>query len=433
MMSNKNKPLEAVLLGAGGRGIYTHGAYAKEHPDQLKFVAVAELQEDRRKKFAEIHGIPESRQFASYQELFDAEKLAPMCFNTTMDLQHLDSSLMAINKGYDLFLEKPIDVTPQGVLKIFNAAVQNKCIVQICHPLRYTPFYSKIKDLIDSKAIGKVLSIIMEENVCYWHFAHSFVRGNWGVVSKSGPVILTKTCHDMDLAVWLSDSEPKSIMSMGFQLMFVKANQPEGATKRCTDGCPHVGKCPFDAISMYLTDNVEWPVSAIALDTSLEARRKALETGPYGRCAFDCDNTALDEQNVLVEFENGIQFIFGMHANTMNPTRTIRVLGTEGEIDGTLETDDINLYRFNPGFNYNVASTKVHEDEKIIESDGHHGGDSGAINQFIDLVRTRNYDKAWASLKIATDSHLLSFASEESRKQKQTVVMSEYLKTVKVN
>ena len=49
----------------------------------------------------------------------------------------------------------------------------------VCHVLRYTAFYNTLKSILDSGRIGEVVSVCANENVGYWHQAHSFVRGNW--------------------------------------------------------------------------------------------------------------------------------------------------------------------------------------------------------------------------------------------------------------
>jgi predicted dehydrogenase len=45
--------------------------------------------------------------------------------------------------------------------------------------MRYFPPCVKIRDIIQRGDIGDVMTINHTENVGYWHFAHSFVRGNW--------------------------------------------------------------------------------------------------------------------------------------------------------------------------------------------------------------------------------------------------------------
>ena len=46
------QPIQAVLIGAGQRGMNAYGPYALQHPDQIQFVAVAEPDPQRRSQFA---------------------------------------------------------------------------------------------------------------------------------------------------------------------------------------------------------------------------------------------------------------------------------------------------------------------------------------------------------------------------------------------
>jgi predicted dehydrogenase len=418
------KAIEAVLMGAGGRGRHTVGAYAARHPEQVRFVAVAELDEGRRMAFAEKHRIPKENCFASYEEMLARPQLAPLCFNTTMDKQHRPSAVAALEKGYHLFLEKPMADTPEGCLQIAQVARKHRRMVQICHPLRYTPFYRQVKSALESGVIGKIISISHYENVAYWHFAHSFVRGNWGRVETSGPLILTKCCHDMDLVTWLADSKVKSVSSAGTLYWFREENAPEGAPARCLEGCPVEDTCPFYAPKAYLTEYTDWPVSAISLDTSLEARRKALETGPYGRCVFRCDNTAVDHQVVCAQFENDISMDFAVRGNTFHPFRTLRIIGTEGELNGHLERSEFSILRFAQGI-WVDQKPDLRQVAKSQEG-GHSGGDPSVIANFLRCYRENDTESIEHSLEIAVEGHLLAFAAEEARQSEQTVNMNWY-------
>ncbi len=407
------KPVEAVLLGAGQRGRESFGAFAQRHPHLLKFVAVAEPDEGRRRAFAEEHGIPAERQFASWEELLARPQLAALCVNTTMDRTHLPSSLAALEAGYHLLLEKPMAHTPEGCLAIVEAARRRRRIVQICHPMRYSAFYAKAKELLDAGCVGLPCVYLMTENVAYWHFAHSFVRGNWRRHDASGPLILTKTCHDMDLAVWLAGSEPRRVASMGELRFFRPENAPPGAPERCLDGCPAEATCPFYAPTAYLGSLTEWPVSVISLDKSYESRRRALETGPYGRCVFRCDNDVVDHQIVTVEFASGALLNFTVSACTSYCYRSLRVVGGEGELNGHFEREELRVERFIQGF-YPRVPTETH---RVAAGEGAHGGgDWRVMRNCVRLVREENFAEADRSLAIALDGHLLAFAAEQARR-----------------
>ena len=109
-----SEPVEAVLVGAGNRGYEAYGPYALEHPEQIRFTCVVEMHEGRRKRFAEAHGIPPERQFASWQDLYARGRIAEALVNCTLDRMHLESTLAALELGYDVLLEKPMANTLQG-------------------------------------------------------------------------------------------------------------------------------------------------------------------------------------------------------------------------------------------------------------------------------------------------------------------------------
>jgi len=416
-------PIQAVLVGAGSRGRDTAGGFALRHPDKLKFVAVAEPDDERRTTFARLHSLPDQNCFSSYEALFDRPPLAPVCFNLTMDRTHLESSVMALEKGYHLFLEKPMAHTAEACFAIREAARKHKRMVQICHPLRYTPFYNKVRELIDSGIIGDLTSVSMSENVGYWHYAHSYVRGNWRRKDTSGPLILTKTCHDMDLISWFVGSPARRVSSFGTQSLFTRKNKPEGAPKRCTDGCPAENTCPFFAPAFYLPLPNEWPANVICLDPSPEARMNALRTGPYGRCVFQSDNNVPDHQVVAAEFENGVTLDFIVRGNTLGCFRTIRLSGTKGELNGHFEKNEISVRQF---------GQKMGLDELILVFTpasffgGHGGGDTGVISHFLEQLAKNDRAALKHSLDIATEGHLLAFAAEEARVAQSVIEMKDF-------
>ncbi|MDD3958226.1 MAG: Gfo/Idh/MocA family oxidoreductase, partial [Candidatus Izemoplasmatales bacterium] len=102
--------IEAVLIGAGARGIGVYGAYALNHPHDIKFVSVAEPDPMRRAYFSMQHDIPPNRQFSGYDELLDLGRIADCCFICTQDHMHVEPAMMAMAIGYHIFLEKPMAV-----------------------------------------------------------------------------------------------------------------------------------------------------------------------------------------------------------------------------------------------------------------------------------------------------------------------------------
>ena len=414
------KQVTAVLLGAGIRGMDSYAPYALEHPDELKFVAVAEPDAERREEFRERYSVPKEYCFETWEEVFERPKFADSCFICTQDKMHFEPSMKALEMGYHVLLEKPMSTEADECIKMGEASKKYNRAFVICHVLRYTPFFSTMKKLLDEGAIGRIMSITHNENVGYWHQAHSFVRGHYRNSIGLSPMILAKSCHDMDILLWLAGKDCTKLASFGSLAHFRSECAPAGAPLRCTDGCPHSSTCPYYAPALYLTDDLSWPTSAVSNNLDYEHRLKALKEGNYGRCVYHCDNNVVDHQVVSLQFEDDITSAFTMCAFTNDVSRTIKIMGTEGEIRGAMEKNVIEVQRFG-------------SDEKRLitfkpSKVGHGGGDLGIIKEFVEVVRSDGAIKGKASADVSVQGSLMSFAAEEARITNTVIDMKEFYK-----
>ena len=280
------KKVTSIVIGAGLRGGHVYSQYALDHPDEFQVVAVAEPDKERRESFAKRHNIPEELCFESYEELLGKEKLADCAMICTMDRMHYEPTIMALKKGYHVLCEKPMSPDKKEIIEMGEMAKKYDRILSVCHVLRYSPFFSKLKELLEEGKIGRLMTIQHMEEVGYWHQAHSFVRGNWRNAEESSPMILQKCCHDMDIMLWLADSKCESLSSFGELSYFTEENAPEGAPAYCLDGCPHRDECAFYAPRFYLENLDGYLVRAVTDQTDPEHVLEALKKGPYGMSIF---------------------------------------------------------------------------------------------------------------------------------------------------
>lgn len=413
------KPVKVALIGAGLRGI-NYLDYAIHQPHELQVVAVAEPVAERRSAFRARHGIPEDMCFESADALLAAPKLADAVLICTQDRQHYEPTMQALAAGYHVLLEKPMSPDPGECIRMAEQAERADRVLSICHVLRYTPFFSTIKELLDRGAIGRLMSIQHNENVGYWHQAHSFVRGNWRRQDESSPMILAKSCHDLDILAWLADSECVRVSSFGSLTHFTAAEAPAGAPLRCLDGCPVADECLYYAPRQYLTNDTDWPTSAISDDPGYEARYRALQEGPYGRCVYHCDNDVVDHQVVNMEFANAVTVAFTMSAFTRDVSRTLKLMGTKGEIRGAMEKNEIEIVHFGSGKVETISFGGV--DGHV----GHGGGDMRLVKDFLRLVRADGQGDSLTSAQRSVQSHLIAFASEQSRVDGQVVSLRQF-------
>ena len=417
------KTVTAILLGAGGRGMNSYGPYALDYPNELRFAAVAEPNSGRREKFAGLQGINGANCFESWEPLLEKPRFADAAVICTQDRMHFKPAIAALEKGYHVLLEKPMSNDPDECIRMGEYAASHRRIFSICHELRYTSFFSTLKDLLEDGRIGRLISIQHNENVASWHQAHSFVRGNWRNSLESSPMILAKSCHDMDILLWLADADCTYISSFGSLTHFKEENAPEGAPLRCLDGCPAENGCPYYAPKVYIGTDIDWLPSVLSNDTSTEGIIKALKEGPYGRCVYHCDNNVVDHQVVNMEFANEITASFTMCAFTKDCSRTIKLMGSKGEIRGHMEKNEIEMMDFASG-----SREVIHLEESKY---GHGGGDYGIMHDFVRMVRDSEAAKGLTSADISVQSHMMAFAAEKSRLEKRVINLKEYMSELK--
>lgn len=401
------KKLTAVLLGAGDRGAYAYGPYSLDHPNEIEFVAVADPDKVRRDYFAEKHHIESHQRFEDWREVLSRSKMADVMVICMQDQLHYEPAIAALNKGYHVLLKKPMSPTREECVEMTKAAEQNHRLLTICHVMRYSPFWSAIKDCIARGDIGKVISIQLNENIGHLHMAHSYVRGNWRNSDLASPMILQKSCHDMDIISWLIDSDCKSINSYGSLSLFKEDNAPKGSTEYCLDGCEVADQCPYYAPDFYLSDS-NW-ARKVTNDVSREGIIEALKDGPYGKCVYRSDNNVVDHQVVNMEFEGGETAVFSMCGLTHDNTRVVQINGTKGEISGKWMTNQFTVSDFVTG---NQKQVTVN-----VSNSGHGGSDSELIRHFVRQVH--NFEKSQTpsltSARESLKSHLMAFAAEDSR------------------
>jgi predicted dehydrogenase len=372
----------------------------------LSIAAVAEPDEAKRERVRALHNIAPEYAFLSWEQVFDRLPPVDAVIIATQDKMHRGPVIRAMERDLHILCEKPIVPTLEECRAIEGKAASFTKIFMVAHVLKYTAFFSKIKEILEAGGIGKLIGIDLIEFTGHIHYSHSFCRGAWRNRAESSPMILAKSCHDMDMLRWLAGSPCESLSSYGGLNFFKAENAPPGAPRRCLEGCPAMTECPYYAPKIYLGNNIGWPVHVISTDLSLEGRTRALETGPYGRCVFYCDNDVVDHQILSAQFANGVTATFTMSGFTRDIHRGITLFGTGGEITGDMEENIIRVRDFSSG---NIDTISLAQ-----PAGGHSGGDFNFISDFVRMVR----DQSGAGKNLiggSFESHYMALAAEESR------------------
>jgi len=200
MEKTNNSPLQLAVIGAGARGSYAYAPHALKYPCQVQISAVAEPNEYRRKKFAEMYNIDEENQFESWEPLLENHKCDGVII-TNHDAGHFGPLVKSMELGLSILMEKPVTNNRDEARELLKKIESYNKPFLICHVLRYTPFFMALKNILDENTIGELISIQHNENVGHFHQAHSFVRGHWSNSEESSPMILAKCCHDIHLVL----------------------------------------------------------------------------------------------------------------------------------------------------------------------------------------------------------------------------------------
>jgi predicted dehydrogenase len=400
-------PVALLVVGAGQRG----RAYARHavRSGAGRVVAVAEPDPGRRDRFAREFGLPADRVFDSWAELHGRERLADAAIVATQDRDHEEPAVLLAGQGYHLMLEKPMAPMAGPAARIAEAVQRAGILFAVCHVLRYTAYTDVVKGVLDSGRIGRVVSIQHLEPVGWWHHAHSFVRGPWRDTASSSPMLLAKSCHDIDWLLYLAGQPARRVSSFGGLSHFRPAEKPAGAAEVCLD-CPVEPDCPYSAKRLYfarLADDPDgWPLSVVTPVATEEALVAALRSGPYGRCVYNGDNDVVDHQVVTMELADGATVSFTMTAFTPYEQRKTRIFGTHGYLEGD-------------GARLRVVDFRTGAEElvEVAESTSadHSGGDRALVDAFLAAVATGDAGLIRSDAATSLAGHRVVWAAEQAR------------------
>jgi predicted dehydrogenase len=409
-MLHSVKPLRVAVIGAGVRGTsLARKLFSSEY--RAVVTAVAEPDSEKRRSFVQEFKLPEEAAYHGWEDLTSKCDECDAVIIATLDNQHAEPALASLRRGWHILLEKPIADTFADCEKIVQTQKEMKKVVAVCHTLRFMDGFRKVKDLVESNKIGRLVHIDHMEAIGNIRFAHNYVRGRWARENDNTFLLLHKCSHDIDYLIWLFGDACLRVSSFGSLKYFKPEHAPERSALRCTNGCGIVDTCLYSALRMYVNSPLNgWPARDICTIHTRDEHLHAIETGPYGKCVWHADNDVVDHQVVVMEFEGGATATCTLTGYSATNGRRTRLQGTHGEMlfdeaDGT-----ITIKRFNGN------------DEEIFRTDqpiSYHPEDQDIVDDWLSSVLFSTSVVVDATEALRT--HAVVFAAEISRKERRTV------------
>ena len=411
-----------AIVGAGSRGA-NYARLAVESGAAV-IVAVADPDLEHRTRFAADHGLDESAVFVDWEDLAALPRCADAVVIATPDRLHAAPAVAFAEAGYHLLLEKPLAPTEADSLRIVEAAEANDVTLMVCHVMRYSEYSRSLKAVLDSGRIGTIVSVEHLEPIGWWHFAHSYVRGNWAREADSSSMLMAKSSHDLDWLSFIVGQPVARVSSFGSLSHFTPANKPAVAADRCLD-CPLINSCAYSAPTIYdrfLGDPVgeRWPLSVVTNTVTADGLAEALREGPYGECVYNGQNDVVDHQVVNLEFADGATASFTAVAFAELDFRKTRIFGTRGSIDGDGRSFEVHDFVTNTRETITAGAAGG-----ASAADGHGGADNELLTTFLEAIRTGDRGLVMSGARASLRSHQLVWAAELARKSGTVVSIDE--------
>jgi len=414
-LNNFDRPLTAITLGAGNRGTL-YGDYAALYPQDLKIVGVAEPIVERNDLHAKTHNIKDENRFVTWEHVLQRPKFADMVVISMPDDLHHEPCIQAMRLGYDVLLEKPMAQSEAECREILKVQQETGRVVGIAHVLRYAPYFIDMRNIVQSGKLGRIVNMQHMEPIEWRHMMHSYVRGNWHDSTLTTPIILAKSCHDLDIMRWIIDEPCDKIAGFGDLSFYKRENAPDGSGDRCLDCAVEEG-CAYSAKKMYLRDQERiyaiMPVVPYDEPEKLnELILHSLKTTNYGRCAFKMENDQPEHLACAMEFRSGATATFNMDGFTSYHGRRTRLMGTKGDLVGDMDTFTYTDYMTRKAFTWDISVSDV----KGYEDSGHGGGDYRFLSDLLSAVYHKDEGLLTSTVTASVESHVMGFRIEKSRK-----------------
>lgn len=399
-----------AIVGTGDRGVSMWGRpLVQKYSDMLEFVGLCDINPERVAVAREMIGV-NCPTFTSFDQMCNQAK-PELLMVTTVDGFHSEYIGKGLDRGLDVMTEKPMVIDEKQCRAVLDAEKRNQRKIVVTFNYRYSPKHQKIKEVLMSGAIGRVISVDFSWYLDVTHGADYFRRWH-RLKAKGGSLWVHKASHHFDLINWWLDADPVEVSAQGGLEVYGKKGPFRHTHCR---PCPHKSQCRF------------------YYDITKNPNRMKLYVGPedvdgYHRdgCVFREDVDIYDSMSAVVKYSNGTNMSYSL--NAFMPFEGYR-LAFNGE-KGRLEIRDYERQPWPVEVETEIYLTKSFGKREQITLPKVEGGHGGGDTRLQDLIFRKADAPAHMRLpdsRAGAMSCLTGIAARRSIEQKRTVKINELI------
>jgi predicted dehydrogenase len=355
-----------AIIGTGDRGSSMWGAdLVARYSDVVEFVGLCDPNHKRVAAARKLIGA-DCPTFTNFEEML--QKVRPeLLAVTTVDAFHSEYIVKALDRGIDVLTEKPMVIDEKQCQAVLDAEKRNRRKIIVTHNYRYSPKHQKIKEILLSGEIGRVISVDFSWYLDVFHGADYFRRWH-RLKNRGGSLLVHKATHHFDLINWWLDADPIEVSARGGLEVYGKNSAFRSTNCR---PCTHKDKCRF---YYDLTKN----------EKRMKLYAECEDVDQYYRdgCVFREDIDIYDSMSLIVKYSSGANMNYSL--NAFMPFEGYR-LAFNGE-KGRLDVRDYERQPFSIEEETEMhVSRSFGQREKITVQKGT-GGHGGGDNRLKDMI-----------------------------------------------
>jgi predicted dehydrogenase len=335
---------------------------------------------------------------------------------TTVDRYHHEYIIRSLKAGCDVITEKPMTIDEDKCNAIMEAEQQTGKKVIVTFNVRFSPFATRLKQLMMEGSVGKVLSVHFEWMLDTRHGADYFRRWHRRK-ENSGGLMVHKSTHHFDLVNWLIDEEPVMINAFGATRYYGPQRVDRG--ERCLN-CSYKSKCEF-----YFDIKED--------EFAREYYYECEDADGYFRdkCVFSEEINIEDTVSVSTLYSKGAIMSYSLTAHSPYEGYRLSINGTEGRLEAEDFHGSIGPFAGKQIHNVRLYNRQGEEISiKVPPAGGSHGGGDERLLKMIIRGNMEDPYGHLAGSRAGAMSIIIGIAANISMKEGKAVKVADLLRDI---